>query len=139
MTVTVTRDPSGAMRHTVHVRAHAFPVDVQADAGGEDTGPDPHDLYDAALGACKALTTLWYAKRRAIPVENIEVTVTRDASAEAAGKYRLTTTLAVTGALTDAQRQDLLRVASKCPIHKLMTQVETEIETTLAPLTEPQG
>jgi putative redox protein len=133
MSVTVTRDPSGAMRHTVRVRAHAFPVDVQADAGGEDSGPDPHDLYDAALGACKALTTLWYAKRRAIPVENIEVTVTRDASAEATGKYRLATTLAVTGALTEAQRQDLLRVASKCPIHKLMTQVETEIETTLAP------
>jgi putative redox protein len=139
MSITVTRDPSGAMRHTVHVRAHAVPVDVQADAGGEDSGPDPHDLYDAALGACKALTTLWYAKRRGIPVENIEVTVTRDARAETDGIYRLTTTLAASGALTDAQRQDLLRVASKCPIHKLMTQVETEIETTLAALPEPGG
>ncbi len=133
MSITVTRDRSAAMRHTVRVRAHAFAVDTTVDAGGEDSGPDPHDLYDSALGACKALTTLWYAKRRGIPVEDIKVTVTRDAHAEATGVYRLVTTLAVTGALTDAQRQDLLRVAAKCPVHKLMTQVETQIETTLAP------
>ncbi|HEX7743349.1 MAG TPA: OsmC family protein, partial [Sphingobium sp.] len=49
-------------------------------ADGHDAGPDPHDLYDSALGACKAMTMLWYAQRNDIPVESIHVGVVRDAS-----------------------------------------------------------
>ena len=56
----------------------------------------------------------------------------RDASQERAGIYRLSVVLALTGALSAEQRQDLLRTAEKCPIHKLMTEVTTEIATTLA-------
>jgi putative redox protein len=132
MDIKVVRDRTGKMRHVVHVRNHTIAVDEGETAGGEDTGPNPHDLYDAALGACKALTVLWYANRKAMPVEDIEVTVARDSSEERAGTYRLRATLAVTGALTDAQRQELLNVAGKCPVHKLMTQVTTEITTELA-------
>src|SRR5262245_34268206 len=132
MNINVKRDRTGKMRHIVHVRRHAFAVDEAESNGGEDTGPDPHDVYDSSLGACKALTTLWYAHRKAIPVEDIEVTVARDNSDERKGAYRLRVTLALTGALTEAQRQELLTVAGKCPLHKLMTQVTTEITTELA-------
>jgi putative redox protein len=134
MTIEVVRDTSRQMKHTVHVRQHAFAVDEPASNGGEDLGPTPHDLYDSALGACKALTTLWYARRKLIPVEDIRVTVERDDSEERGGVYRLRVTLDLTGPLTDAQRQELLAVAGKCPVHKLMTQVSTEVVTELAPV-----
>jgi putative redox protein len=133
MTIEVVRDTSRQMKHTVHVGRHSFAVDEPAANGGEDLGVTPHDLYDSALGACKALTVLWYARRKAIPVEDIRVTVERDATAERQGTYRLRTTLHLTGALTDAQRQELLAVAGKCPLHKLMTQATTEVVTELAP------
>ena len=131
MSITVTRDRRGKMKHVVAVRDHRFDVDESGANGGEDAGPTPHDLYDAALGACKALTVLWYANRKAIPVEDIAVTVERDAVDERKGVYRLHATLALTGPLTAAQRQELLAVAGKCPVHKLMTQVITEIRTDL--------
>lgn len=131
MTVTVTRDLSGPMRHTVRIGRHSFTVDEPPDVGGEDAGPNPHDLYDAALGACKALTLVWYARRKGLPLEGVEVEVERDASRERDGHYLLTTRIALGGPLDDAQRAQLLAVASKCPVHKLMTQVTTEIETTL--------
>ena len=133
MTIEVVRDRSRKMKHTVHVRQHAFAVDEPAGNGGEDLGPTPHDLYDSALGACKALTTLWYAQRKQIPVEDIRVTVERDDSEERRGVYRLRVTLDLSGPLTDAQRQELLAVAGKCPVHKLMTQATTEVVTELAP------
>jgi len=97
--------------------------------GGADDGPDPHDLYDASLAACKALTMLWYAQRNDIPLEDIEVSVTRDNSEERKGIYRLTAEISVNGPMTAAQRETLLGVAGKCPVHKLMTSVTTEIET----------
>jgi putative redox protein len=133
MQISVTRDRTGKMRHIVKVRQHMLAVDEGPANGGEDSGPTPHDLYDAALAACKALTVLWYANRKQLPVEDIEVTVDRDDSEERNGTYRLLTTLAVTGALTEPQRQELLNVAGKCPVHKLMTQVTTEVRTELAP------
>jgi putative redox protein len=132
MSIVVKRDRTGKMRHIVSVRQHAIPIDEPPSNGGEDTGPTAHDLYDSALGACKAMTVLWYANRKQIPLEDIEVTVDRDDGDERKGIYRLTVKLAFTGPLTDAQRQELLNVAAKCPVHRLMTQVTTEIRTELA-------
>ncbi len=133
MTITITRDRSRKMMHTVRVRDHAFAIDEPPANGGEDTGPTPHDLYDSALGACKAMTVLWYANRKQIPVEDIGVSVERDDSQERQGTYRLKVTLALSGPLSEAQRQELLTVAGKCPVHKLMTQATTEVTTALAP------
>ena len=133
MSITVKRDVGRAgMRHSVQIRNHSLGVDASIPEGGEDAGPQPHDLYDAALGACKALTLLVYAKRKGIPVDDIEVVIDRDDSAERQGVYKLKASLRVTGDLSGAQRDELMRVAGKCPVHKLMTAVTTEIETVWA-------
>jgi putative redox protein len=133
MNIRVSRDVAGPMKHRIRIRDHELVVDEGPENGGEDSGPNPHDLYDSALGACKALTVLWYARRKQMPVENIEVVVERDSTAEAQGTYKLKTLLTVTGNLSAEQRAQLLNVAGKCPIHKLMTQVTTEIETAWLP------
>src|SRR5271155_4664364 len=88
------------MRHEIHIGANTLSTDVNTVEGGEGSGPNPHDLYDSALGACIALTVLWYSKHKRIPVEGIEVSVDRDASQERAGIYRLITALAVSGDLS---------------------------------------
>ena len=68
MTILVTRDPAQKMMHTVigaparRSRSTSPPAN-----GGEDRGPTPHDLYDSALGACKAMTVFWYAQRKQPP------------------------------------------------------------------------
>jgi putative redox protein len=132
MTISIKRDQSLAMRHIAHVRNHIISVDGTPEEGGDDAGPSPHDLYDAAVGSCKALTVIWYAKRKNIPVEDVQVSIERDASEERKGTYRLRASLKLSGDLTDAQRNELLSVADKCPVHKLMTVVKTEITTVLA-------
>jgi putative redox protein len=58
--------------------------------------------------------------------------VERDATLERAGIYRLSTLLTLTGDLSTAQREELFRAAQKCPIHKLMTEVTTEISATMS-------
>jgi len=71
------------------VRDHVITVDMAPSDGGADDGPDPHDLYDASLATCKALTMLWHAQRNDIPLEDVEVQVTRDARNERRHVYRL--------------------------------------------------
>ena len=65
----------------------------------------------------------------------MSVAVERDDSQErqgANGVYKLHVTLTLGGPLPEAQRQELLAVAGKCPVHKLMTQVKTEITAELS-------
>ena len=132
MTIQVVRDRSRKMKHTVQVGRFSFAIDEPVANGGEDEGITPHDVYDSALGACKAMTVLWYAQRKQIPLEDIAVTVDRDDSEERRGTYHLRVTLKLGGPLSDAQRQELLNVAEKCPVHKLMTQTTTIIDTAWA-------
>lgn len=132
MTITVLRDQSLPMRHIVHVRNHLISTDGSLEEGGSDAGPSPHDLYDAALSACKALTVVWFAKRKGIALENVEVSTERDASQERQGIYRLAVTLHLSGALSEEDRAALLAAAEKCPVQKLMTAVTTEVTTALA-------
>lgn len=115
--------------HRITIGSHELIVDMKTADGAEGEGPDPHDLYDAALGACKALTMLWYAQRNDIPLEGVRVGVSRDASEERNGVYRLSARVAIDGPMSDAQKDTLIAVADRCPLHKLMTQVRTEIET----------
>lgn len=129
MSIELQRIPGAPMAQSVHIRAHEFVADGSVAEGGADAGPSPHDLYDAALGACKALTVLWYARKKGLPVEDVKTVVERDASAERTGTYRLTARLQIRGDLTDAQLAELQAVAHKCPVHKLMTTVATEIDT----------
>jgi putative redox protein len=132
MTIQIKRDRSAAMRHQITIGDQTIAVDATVAEGGEGLGASPHDLYDASLGACKALTVLWYARKRGIPVDDIQVRVARDDSQERAGVYKLDAQLTVSGTLTDAQFAELLRVAQKCPVHKLMSEVKTDITTSLA-------
>lgn len=129
MAIELRRDRTAAMAQTVHIRAHQLLCDGSVAEGGADAGPSPHDLYDAALGACKALTVMWYARKKGMAVHDIQTVIARDDSAERAGVYRLAATLKIQGDLTDAQLQELQAVAHKCPVHKLMTSVSTEITT----------
>jgi putative redox protein len=127
--IVVERIAPDGTAHRITIGAHELVADMASADGGAGEGPDPHDLYDAALGACKALTMLWYAQRKGIALEGIKVGIARDASEERDGIYRLTARIAVEGDLSDEERGKLIEVAGKCPIHKLMTQVETRIET----------
>ena len=129
MSIEIKRKSSSSIAQTITIRGHELTADEDASSRGEAADPTPHDLYDAALGACKALTVLWYARKKGIPVDDVQTVIERDGSGERTGVYKLAARMKISGALTDAQLAELLAVAEKCPVHKLMTTVTTEITT----------
>ncbi|WP_282347335.1 OsmC family protein [Pseudomonas sp. PS01301] len=133
MSITVTTEPGDGFRHRIDIDdRHSFHTDLLEALGGADSAPSPHDYFDAALGACKALTLKLYAQRKNIPLTGVNIEVKRDNSQEPTGKYSLRVKLTLLGNLTEAQRHDLDRVADHCPVHKLMTSAVIDIETYLA-------
>ena len=91
--------------------------------------PSLHDIYDAAVGGCRALAMVRHARRHAIPLEDIEVHLSRDAARVGEGLYHLIATIEVSGDLTLEQRSALLDAAARCRVQKLASTVRTEITT----------
>lgn len=137
MTITVSQHTPGQLRQTIQINSHQINADLTQASGGTDTGPDPHDLFDAAVATCKAMTLQLFAKRKNIPLQEVKVKISRDDSAENKGLYQLHVSLDLIGDLTTEQREQLLTIADKCPIHKLMTQAEVQVHTSLKAEAEP--
>ena len=119
-------------RHSVNINHHELFTDLPKDLGGDDSAPSPHDYFDAALASCKALTVRLYAQKKDIPLTGVTVEVTHEAAQEQKGRYTLNVKLTLKGVLSDAQRDELHHVADRCPVHKLMTTADINIETTLS-------
>jgi putative redox protein len=113
---------------SVHVRAHELRSDLGSSSGGGDTAPGAHDFFDMALATCKAHTALWYAKRKGIPLERVEVVVESDNFQERQGVYKMRARVTLIGPLTAEQHAAVLRAAAACPVTKLMTTADIQIE-----------
>ncbi len=131
MSLQLQRKPGAPLAQSVQIRSHQLIADVSSAEGGTDEGPSPHDLYDAALGACKALTVMWFANKKGIAVDDVRTEVVSDNSQERSDVYKLHTNLVISGTFSDAEFAQLVAAAEKCPVHKLMTTVTTEITTTV--------
>ncbi|MBN9472830.1 MAG: osmotically inducible protein OsmC [Bordetella sp. SCN 67-23] len=129
MSVHVKSNMPGGMRYTISLGTHDVPLDMPAPKG---EGPSPHDYFDAALGGCKVLTLMVYAKGKNIPLDSVDVEIVRDDKDERRGEYRLTARLVLSGDLTDEQVAELHAVADRCPVHKLMTTTTIKIDTEVA-------
>ncbi len=115
--IIVQKAPQGILQQVIEVHGNHLFSDVSEADGGEGAGPDPHELLDAALGACTALTVTMVARRKQMPLDDLKVTITH---VEADGLYRLTREIEFIGDLSEEQKRYLLGIANKCPIHKAL-------------------
>jgi putative redox protein len=122
----------------VQAGPHRFGADEpESVPGGTDTGPDPYGLLLGSLGACTVMTVRLYADRKGWPLEGARVRLRHkrihaDDSGELARDRKgplidqIQVELWLDGPLDPAQRQRLVEIAHRCPVHKTMT-TETRI------------
>lgn len=108
----------GKLQHVIEIGPHRLLTDEGPQYGGEDTGPSPHDLLAASLGACTAMTVVLYARRKEWPLEDVQVRIEHEHEGEA---YVLKRHIHYVGELDAAQRARLTEIANKCPIHRVLS------------------
>lgn len=98
---------------------------VAGSLGGDDQGPNPHELLEGALAACTIITVNMYAQRKGMPLVSTSVKVHTESEG---AQSKLSRVIHFTGNLTPADKERLMEIANKCPIHKLLSSQVT-IET----------
>lgn len=111
----------------VEIRNHRLIVDEPADAGGTDAGPSPTEMLAASLASCTTITLVMYADRKDWDVGAVEVAVDfEEGSADSPPKFR--TAISIPAELSDEQREKLLVIAGKCPVHRTLVAQDVAVE-----------
>jgi putative redox protein len=100
---------------------HLVYADEPESLGGTNEGMAPGALLLASLGSCTAITVRMYADRKEIPLETIKIALAICKEEEMSKETTITRKIEFTGELTQEQRERLMVIADKCPIHKLLT------------------
>lgn len=133
--VVIVENIDNSLTHKVIDGKHQLVVDEPASLGGNDEGPNPYGYLLAALGACTAITLRMYAIRKDLQITTVRVTLshqkTNISDNNAGGLVDVfSRDIYLEGQLTREQRDKMLLIANKCPVHRTLSH-SSRIETTL--------
>ena len=125
----VARTAKGGFATPVAAGEHALLADEPRSVGGTDTGPTPYDLLAAALATCTTMTLRMYADHKKLDLESATARVTHgrvhaddcaDCEQEGGQVHEFQRALVLEGDLSEAQRQRMLEIADRCPVHRTL-------------------
>lgn len=118
----VEAEETGAGKFQLEIRAGGtrFLADEPREVGGLGSGPSPYDLLSSALAGCTTMTLRLYADRKGIPATRIGTAVGHRREPDQAVPDVFSRRIAIEGDLDESQRQSLLDIAGKCPVHRTL-------------------
>ena len=109
---------SGELSAELKVRNHTIIAGIAEKLGGKDEGFDPHEILESALAACTIITVQMYANRKQWKLVSTDVKV----KVESEGAQTvISREITFRGELSNEEKDRLLDIANKCPIHRLLT------------------
>ena len=115
----VARLAGGKLVQEVTIRGHELTADEPKDEGGDDEGPSPQELLAASLASCTAITMEMYAQRKGWEVGDMSVDVNYE-PAQRGSPTRFEMVVKMPKELPEDQRQRLMQIAAKCPVHRTL-------------------
>lgn len=128
--VEVEENGAGKYGQAVRTGRHRLSADEPLSAGGQDGGPNPYEYLLAALGACTSMTLRLYADLKQIPLRHVRVRLSHrkihvqdcaDCQTREGKVDEIERLITLEGELSAEQRQRLLDIANRCPVHRTLT------------------
>jgi putative redox protein len=115
----IARREDGTLKHDVRMRSHKVVADEPKDEGGDDSGPSPQELLAASLASCTAITIEMYAKRKGWELGDVTVHVEYE-PAQRGSPTRFRMVVDLPKELPEEQRERLMQIGAKCPVHRVL-------------------
>jgi putative redox protein len=107
--------------HDVEIQGgHRLVIDEPSEAGGANHGPSPTRTVAAALAACTAITIEMYANRKGWELGELQVDVEMEYG-DASVPRSFVVTAHLPAELSEDQVDRLRTIATKCPVHRLLS------------------
>lgn len=109
--------------------AHGLIADESEKLGGQDFGPSPYEMLNAALGACTVMTMQMYARRKGWDLQDAKVHLSynrsykedcENCSTEERMLHHIEKVIELKGDLNNEQRARLVEIANRCPVHRTL-------------------
>lgn len=113
---------------TITAAGNSMTADESVENGGQALGFSPSELLASSLAACTSITLRMYANRKEWDLQEADIEVGFET---VDGTTRFNRTITLKGTLDEEQKQRLMDIANKCPIHKALNNA-IQITTTLA-------
>jgi uncharacterized OsmC-like protein/alpha/beta superfamily hydrolase len=136
----ITRIGKSGLVTDILANSHRLVADEPISSGGSNLGPTPYDYLMAGLGACTAMTLRLYADRKEWPLDSVTVRLSHQkihaADCETCetqeGRLdQIERHIELAGALDDQQKERLLQIANRCPVHRTLKSeiaIQTELK-----------
>jgi uncharacterized OsmC-like protein len=108
------------VKFSIGAREHTLVSDQPKEAGGEDEGMTPPELFLAALGSCAAFYAVAYLKKKGLAREGVEVRVTADKAGAPARLDNFHIEVEVPLPLSEADRAGIDQAVHHCLIHNTL-------------------
>ena len=115
----IARRAGGSLKHEVEIRHHTVLADEAEENGGSDSGPNPQELLAASLASCSAITMEMYAQRKGWAIGDVVVDVDYEPS-QRGSPTKFTMTVRLPKELPEDQRERLMTIVAKCPVHRTL-------------------
>jgi putative redox protein len=115
----IARRDGGSFKHDLEIRTHHVTADEPEENGGDDSGPSPQELLAGSLASCTAITIEMYAKRKGWDIGDIAVDVDYE-PAQRGSPTKFAMKLKFPKELPEDQRERLMQIAAKCPVHRTL-------------------
>jgi len=115
----IARRSGGSLKHHIEIGKHRLTSDEPNGQGGTDAGPTPQELLAASLASCTAVTMEMYADRKGWKIGEVVVDVNYE-PAQRGSPTRFEMVVHLPKELPEAQREKLMQIAAKCPVHRTL-------------------
>ncbi len=125
----VARTYTDGFKTDVRAGRHTLVADEPRSVGGTNAGPSPYDLLSASLATCTSMTLHMYAAHKKLDLESVTVRVKHgkihavdceDCESDSGRIDEFQRSISLQGDLSDQQRQRILEIADRCPVHRTL-------------------
>lgn len=128
----ITAELTSGLEVTMSNGRHTWRAGEPESAGGTDGGPNPYELLLGSLAACTCMTIAMYCRHKNLDLQSVKASFEfsnvhaddcDDCDDETSGFIeQVSSHVNIAGEFDESQQRRLAQIATRCPVHKTLTQ-----------------